>query len=227
MGEAKLRKKLGLPPRDRSPHQHESQGWHLLMAFLCVWRLGVKLPDKKGHCMMATRLAAEILRRLGFQVEPERVWLEIARTETPEIFVGCPAPDRQVGTIWEPHVDPVDGQVGAFQGHIVLRVQDWFLEVAVGQFASPRDRIAPSAGYAMPFWPWARKDLKAGGIFVNPMKDLSYRYTPVVPTFDVVPWRAAWDAMLASDSNITPQVLDRLVAETRRVAGETTAADYI
>lgn len=104
-----------------------------------VWRQSAK-GLHPNMCVSRSRIAAEILQQLGYQVEPVSVWLEVHRTDGPN-------PQVVIGVSPEIVRSPETTEIvaGSWSGHVVLRVDGadgpWLVDVTVGQFSSPVDGI--------------------------------------------------------------------------------------
>ena len=143
MGEAKRRRLTGDGPRPVRPDGQT------LDAFLGCWRAGMRgLPP--GHCIAGARIAAEVLRTLGYKAEPMSVWCEVERIDNPAVMIGVSPEILAQGQI------PLNGwpELAGFWGHVVLRVEGdggpWVVDVTAGDYRSPQDGIAGPPGVRGP-----------------------------------------------------------------------------
>jgi hypothetical protein len=108
--------------------------WLLLNAFLGAWKGGTSGADEAGMCFRNAEVAAACLMKLGCQVTPLKVYIEVEgwpRREPPVVLGSSPL------THQGQRVGP-----GAWVGHVVLIVNGrWLVDVSTGQYNSPLDGL--------------------------------------------------------------------------------------
>lgn len=135
-------------PRRATPVDDD---WRLLMAFLGVWKAGVRDAEERGQCFRNAEVAAVCLTALGLQIEPVKVYIEVERwpPRFPFTVLGC-SPLTHRG-------QPEAGS-GPWLGHLVLIVnRRWLVDVSTGQFNSPSDGFDVPPCLACEWTPGAKK----------------------------------------------------------------------
>jgi len=142
---------LSTPPVERDAHPDvlivTRKSMRLLLdVFLGVWKASAPRIFANyggGHCHLATRYAADVLRTIGFSAEPMSVFVEAERLDNPGVCVGI-SPSILVPNAggWYGHLVLIVGAQCDLTGH----APQWIVDVTPGQFRSPHDGIeAPPA----------------------------------------------------------------------------------